>query len=90
MERVMYSIEWTKTAIKQLRKIQPEKQRKVILSAVGDLAECPTNAANVKALKGHEIGYRLRVGNYRVLFDLNDGVRIITVQEVKKRDERTY
>lgn len=86
----MYSIEWTKTAIKQLRKIQPEKQRKVILSAVGDLAECPTNAANVKALKGHEIGYRLRVGNYRVLFDLNDGVRIITVQEVKKRDERTY
>ena len=90
MEYRMYSIDWTKTAIKQLRKIQPEKQRKAILSAVGDLAECPTNAANVKALKGHQVGYRLRVGNYRVLFDLDDGVRIITVQEVKKRDERTY
>lgn len=54
------------------------------------LADCPTNAANVKALKGHDAGYRLRVGSYRVLFDLDDGVRIITVQEVKKRDERTY
>ena len=51
---------------------------------------CPTNVANVRALKGHEVRYRLRVGNYRVLFDLDDGVRIITVQEVKKRDERTY
>lgn len=86
----MYSIDWTKTAIKQLRKIQPEKQRKAILVAVQGLDSCPTNAANVKALKGHEVGYRLRVGNYRVLFDLDDGVRVITIQEVKKRDERTY
>ncbi|MBA3980005.1 MAG: cytotoxic translational repressor of toxin-antitoxin stability system [Alcanivorax sp.] len=86
----MYGIDWTKTAIKQLRKVQPEKQRKAILVAVEGLKSCPTNAANVKALKGHEVGYRLRVGSYRVLFDLDGGVRIITVQEVKKRDERTY
>ena len=86
----MYGIDWTKTAIKQLKKIQPPKQRKAILAAVAGLADCPINAVNVKALKGHEIAYRLRVGNYRVLFDLDDGVRIITVQEVKKRDERTY
>ncbi|MFT6554800.1 MAG: mRNA-degrading endonuclease RelE of RelBE toxin-antitoxin system [Alloalcanivorax venustensis] len=50
----MYSIDWTKKAIKQLRKIQPEKQRKAILAAVQGLDSCPTNAANVKALKGHE------------------------------------
>ena len=65
-------------------------RQSAILKAVAALADCPTNAANVKALKGHDAGYRLRVGSYRVLFDLDDGVRIITVQEVKKRDERTY
>lgn len=86
----MYSIDWTKTAVKQLQKIQPLKQRKAILAAVEGLASCPTNAANVKALKGHEVGYRLRVGSYRVLFDLDDSVRIITVQKVKKRDDQTY
>lgn len=86
----MFEVEWTKTAIKQLQKIRPPKQQSAILAAVARLADCPTNAANVKALKGHEVGYRLRVGNHRVLFDLDDGVRIITVQEVKKRDERTY
>lgn len=89
----MFSIEWTKTAVKELRKIQPEKQRTAIFKAVDELSECPTTAANVKALKalkGHKAGYRLRVGRYRVLFDLDEGVRVITIQEVRKRDERTY
>ncbi|MFP6791212.1 MAG: type II toxin-antitoxin system RelE/ParE family toxin [Thalassolituus sp.] len=86
----MFSIEWTKTAVKELRKIQPEKQRTAIFKAVDELSECPITATNVKALKGHKASYRLRVGRYRVLFDLDEGVRVITIQEVRKRDERTY
>ncbi|MCK0538328.1 type II toxin-antitoxin system RelE family toxin [Alcanivorax quisquiliarum] len=90
MDEPLYSIEWTKRAIKQLAAIQPAKQRAAILDAVRGLGSCPTNAANVKALQGHEIAYRLRVGRYRVLFDLDDGVRILVIQQVKRRDERTY
>ena len=45
---------------------------------------------NVKALTSHEYGFRMRVGNWRILFDVEDRIRIITIQEVKKRDERTY
>jgi mRNA-degrading endonuclease RelE of RelBE toxin-antitoxin system len=47
-------------------------------------------ARNVKALTNHEYGYRLRVGNYRVFFDFDGAVRIISIEEVRKRDERTY
>ena len=86
----MYDHQWTKRAVKDLAKIQPEKQRQKIFDAVSNLSECPTANANVKALKNHDIGFRLRVGDYRVLFDIDNGIRIITVQEVKKRDERTY
>jgi mRNA-degrading endonuclease RelE of RelBE toxin-antitoxin system len=32
----------------------------------------------------------MRVGNWRILFDVEDRIRIIMIQEVKKRDERTY
>lgn len=32
----------------------------------------------------------MRVGRYRVLFDDEDQVQIIAIQEVKKRDNRTY
>ena len=45
---------------------------------------------NVKALTGHECGYRMRVGDWRILFDVQNRIRIIMIQEVKKRDERTY
>jgi mRNA-degrading endonuclease RelE of RelBE toxin-antitoxin system len=47
-------------------------------------------ARNVKSLTNHEYGYRLRVGNYRVFFDYDGEVRIVSIEEVRKRDERTY
>ncbi|MFP3335783.1 type II toxin-antitoxin system RelE/ParE family toxin, partial [Pseudomonas sp. SIMBA_064] len=38
----------------------------------------------------HEYGYRLRVGNYRVLFNWDGVIRVVEIEEVRKRDERTY
>ena len=50
-----------------------------------------TKARNVKALTNHEFGYRLRVGNYRVFFDFEGNAAcIVSIEEVRKRDERTY
>jgi len=45
---------------------------------------------NIKVLKNHAYGYRLRVGRYQVLFDWQEIVKIVEIQEVKKRDEHTY
>jgi mRNA-degrading endonuclease RelE of RelBE toxin-antitoxin system len=56
---------------------------------VGGLAAMP-ECQNVKALVEHQYGYRLRVGNYRVLFDWDGDIRVVEIQEVRKRDERTY
>ena len=65
-------------------------KRKQIRSAVtaelGDLSI----ARNVKALTGRKYGYRLRVVNYRVVFEFDGTVRIVTIEEARKRDERTY
>lgn len=49
-----------------------------------------SKARNVKALTNHEYGYRLRVGHYRVFFEFDGAVRIVSIEEVRKRDERTY
>ena len=48
------------------------------------------NVQNVKAIAHHQYGYRLRVGNYRILFDWDGGVKIVSIEEVRKRDEHTY
>lgn len=84
----MNNILWSNKARKQLKKIPLTFREKIVDSTRG-LAEFP-DCPNVKPLTNHQYGYRLRVGRYRVLFDHEDAVRIIAIQEVKKRDERTY
>lgn len=72
-----------------MRKIGDQGDREAVYDAVEGLANWP-DCRNVKPLANHEYGYRLRVGRYRVLFDVRDGIRIIEIREVRKRDERTY
>lgn len=84
----MNTINWTRKAVKQLNKITREDQVK-IYDAAQELAHMP-NVQQVKALIRHQYGYRLRVGNYRVLFDWEGSINIVNIEEVKKRDERTY
>ena len=81
-------IEWTRKARKQLMQIDRASQTRVY-EAVGGLAHFP-DCANVKPLVNHRYGYRLRVGRYRVFFDAQTEIKIIRIEEVKKRDERTY
>lgn len=86
----MNDILWAPKALRQLRKIDAlhvAQIRQAVSTELVDLSK----ARHVKALVGHEFGYRLRVGSYRVLFDLIDGQpRIVRIEEVRKRDERTY
>ncbi len=85
----MEKIKWNKKAMKQLMKLQL-KTRKSIVSSVEELP-APSGWRNVKQLTDHQYQYRLRVGRYRVFFDLEkDEMRIYLIQEIKKRDERTY
>ena len=85
----MNSIDWQPKALRQLRRIDARAGKQIrdaISSELNDLAK----ARNVKALTNHDYGYRLRVGNYRVFFDYDGAVRIVSIEEVRKRDERTY
>lgn len=84
----MYDINWSNRAKKQLRKIDIT-DRKRISDAVDLLADFE-NAVNVKRLVNHQYGYRLRAGRYRVFFDVQTQIKIVDVQEVTKRDDRTY
>ena len=85
----MNSINWQPKALKQLRKVDAQANKQIRTAVTVELADL-TKARNVKSLKDHEYGYRLRVGSYRVLFDFDGTVRIVSIEEVRKRDERTY
>jgi mRNA interferase RelE/StbE len=84
----MNSIEWKRKALKQLRKI-PNPTKALIAEKVGALENVDA-AANVKKLMGHQYDYRLRVGNYRIFFNHTVLIEIVFIEEIRKRDERTY
>jgi mRNA interferase RelE/StbE len=57
-----------KSAIKDLKRISQDDKRK-IHSTILTLSKFP-NISNIKKLTNFEPAYRLRVGNYRILFDV--------------------
>jgi mRNA interferase RelE/StbE len=80
---VIYTIEYTKDAAKVL-KTMPRNVTATIQAKIKVLANDPYSAANVKKRTGRD-GYRLRVGDWRVLFEINDGKLMILVLAVRPR-----
>lgn len=83
------AIVWQVKALRQLRRLNPIDACR-IRRAVGMELRDLSQARNVKILVGHEYGYRLRVGPWRVLFEFDGQIRVVSIEEVVKRDERTY
>lgn len=85
----MNAINWQPKALRQLRKIDAHAGKQIRAAVSTELLDL-SKARNVKALTNHEYGYRLRSGNYRVFFDFDGAIRIVSIEEVRRRDERTY
>ena len=86
----MNKIYWHNKARKQIKKI-PDKYRESIFDRIDLLIDFPEcKELDIIALKNHRYGFRMRVGRYRVLFNHDDIIKIVEIQEVKKRDEHTY
>ncbi|UZR28103.1 type II toxin-antitoxin system RelE family toxin [Methylococcus mesophilus] len=85
----MKTIVWQPRALKQLKKLGDKAAQQRILTATTALERFPA-VGGVKALVNHACGYRLRVGDYRILFNVLDAIEVVSIEEVKKRDESTY
>ena len=35
-------------------------------------------------------GYRIRVGNYRILYTIDDEAKMVVIYRIKKRSKKTY
>lgn len=82
-------VEWQNKARKQLKKLGDRSVIKRILDAV-DLLESDHPNLDIKPLVNYDYTHRLRVGNYRIFMNIDEVIEIAIIEEVKKRDERTY
>lgn len=82
-----YAFRWRERAVRQLRAI-PQPAALTILRALTPLGDDPRRPdANVKQLIGYEDRYRLRAGDYRVIYEVIDRQLIILVVGVGHRRE---
>ena len=82
-----YAFRWRERAVRQLRAI-PQPAALTILRALTPLGDDPRHPdANLKKLIGYEDRYRLRAGDYRVIYEVIDGQLIILAVGVGHRRE---
>ncbi len=83
-----HRVEWTAASEHDLQRL-PDQVRNRIRRAVAALAE--DGPGDVKRLQGRDREWRLRVGDWRVLFEFvaDSGEGILRVLRVQPRD-RTY
>jgi len=82
----MFKIIYAKSVFKDLKKID-RKNLKKIKEGIEELINFP-NISQIKHLRNHPLAdYRLRIGNYRVLFNVNWKKKEIYILKVGHRRE---
>ena len=80
-----YQVLIERRALKELSKLPPEITRRTTL-AIDGLAAQP-RPPGAKKLRGSRDQWRIRVGEYRILYEINDRVREVRVFAVGHRRE---
>lgn len=75
-------------AEKQLRKF-PTKDYERIRRVINTMETDPF-FGDVNKLSGTENVWRKRMGNYRILYEINESKKLIYVSDIKRRTSTTY
>ena len=79
---MQYRIEIDKRAVKFISK-QPKPQQVRLFRAIYKLP----SFGDIKAMKGHTGFYRLRVGDYRVIYSVDNNILLVQVIEIGNRGD---
>jgi len=80
---VTYRLEFSKPAVKQFKSL-PLQEQKRLKPKIDALAKEPRPIGVVK-LSGEENFYRIRVGNYRIIYAIEDDQLVVLVVKVGHR-----
>ena len=88
----VYRIEISPASDRDLEKLKGRIRRQDferLRDAVRSLAEEP-RPQGVRKVKGAERAYRIRVGSYRVVYEVYDSDNLVLIMQVALRSETTY
>ena len=82
----MYKITFKESAIKELTRLQKPIVRR-LSAAIDKLADNPRPIGMKKLQGSNENLYRIRVGDYRIIYVIDDVVRIVNVRKIGDRKD---
>jgi len=85
----VYEILFSPRAVKSLKKIPKHYQVK-IKDKIEELSNNAHLPGTIKLVDYPVAQFRHRVGNYRILFDVDEIGKIIEILDIRKRDKKTY
>ncbi|YAL83563.1 type II toxin-antitoxin system RelE family toxin [Dermacoccaceae bacterium W4C1] len=80
-----YTVEFTTAAARMVRRLDPPVRRRV-LSGIAALSADP-RPPGVKKLAGAENAWRIRLGDYRVIYEVHDSALTVLVVDAGHRRE---
>jgi mRNA interferase RelE/StbE len=83
-----YQIQIEKSALKQLSKIEKAAREKIRVTING-LADNPRPFGYKKLVDEGGL-YRIKAGDYRIIYEVQDKILFVSVLRIAKRNERTY
>lgn len=81
----MYQVLLERSAERDLRRLSADVHTRVI-GAIQELAANP-RPPGCRKLAGGQNDWRIRVGDYRVIYEITDAIRVVRVNRVRHRRE---
>jgi len=81
----MYEVRILRRAMRDILRLPREDARRVSIRI--DALSATPRPPGVRKLRGAEGLFRLRVGDYRILYEVDDAAQVVTVYRVRHRRE---
>ena len=83
-----YKVEFTPGASRDVRRLPPQALARLepSIEALGD----DPRPSGVRKIRGQDHAWRIRIGPFRVIYDIDDELALVVVLRVVRRTETTY
>jgi len=78
---MMYRIEFVSSAAKEFRTLEPSAKCR-IASTIDTLSQNP-RPVGARKLRGHHHLYRIRVGDYRIVYEIDDQIKVLWITRIR-------
>ena len=81
-----YEIEFLNTARRSLRRLSKSNQKRVV-SAIEELADNPRPLGYTQLSGTSDRRYRIRIGDYRIVYKIEDNILLVLIVNIGHRRE---